>query len=404
MSIFKKTYLALLHAHGFAFGVFVTLFTFFFFAGGLVVANGQTIGPSDNHIVNLYADGQESIVPTRAATVGDFLTKADIALNEGDLVEPVAETAIDADNFRVSIYRAHPVTIIDGSRIERVLTPHADARLIAEKSGFDVYPEDNLTLTTADNFVQDSILGEKLTIDRATPVSLSLYGTPAVTYRSQASTIGELIAEKGIVPEAGATLTPAANTPLSDNMAIFISKFGVQVVTVDEPVAFGIESSADPTQTIGTTTIITKGVAGKKQVVYEISLRDGKEIGRKKVQEVLTERPTNQVQKKGTKTPTIVSGDRMDWMRAAGISEGDFFYVDYVVSHEAGWNGTTKWNKAGSGAYGLCQALPATKMASAGADYMINPVTQLKWCSGYAIGRYGSWAAAYNFWVTHHWW
>ena len=59
---------------------------------------------------------------------------------------------------------------------------------------------------------------------------------------------------------------------------------------------------------------------------------------------------------------------------------------------------------ASSGAYGLCQALPATKMASAGADWRDNPVTQLKWCHGYAIGRYGTWRAAYNFWLANHWW
>lgn len=404
MSIFKKTYLSILQAQGFAFGVFITLFAFFFFAGGLVVANGQTVGPSDSHIVNLFVDGQESVVPTRAATVGDLLEKAQVTLREGDLVEPIVETPITADNFRVSIYRASPVTIIDGSEVKRVLTPHNNAQLIAEKAGLTIYPEDKLTLNTAENFVQDSILGEKLTIDRATPLTLSLYGAPAVTYRSQANTVGELLAEKGIVPEQNATITPAKDTVVSADMAIFISKYGKQVVTVDETVAFATETTADPTQTIGTITVLTKGVVGKKQVVYELSLRDGKEIGRTKIQEVVIEQPQKQVQKKGTKTPTVVTGDRIDWMRAAGISESDYFYVDYIVAHEGGWNGTTKWNKAGSGAYGLCQALPATKMASAGADYMTNPVTQLKWCSGYATGRYGSWASAYNFWIAKHWW
>jgi len=58
----------------------------------------------------------------------------------------------------------------------------------------------------------------------------------------------------------------------------------------------------------------------------------------------------------------------------------------------------------GSGAYGLCQALPAAKMASAGEDYMDNPVTQLKWCDGYASGRYGSWGEAFAFWKENKWW
>lgn len=92
-----------------------------------------------------------------------------------------------------------------------------------------------------------------------------------------------------------------------------------------------------------------------------------------------------------------------DLMRAAGIPESDWYAVDYIISKESGWNHLV-WNGTGSGAYGLCQSLPATKMASAGADYMTNPVTQLRWCHNYAIERYGGWGSAYNFWVANAWW
>lgn len=99
-----------------------------------------------------------------------------------------------------------------------------------------------------------------------------------------------------------------------------------------------------------------------------------------------------------------IANDPKRWMAEAGISESDYNYVDYIVNHEAGWNGATKWNYSGSGAYGICQSLPASKMASAGADYMTNPITQLKWCAGYAQSRYGGWANAYSFWLSHNWW
>ncbi|HEX3082476.1 MAG TPA: lytic transglycosylase domain-containing protein [Candidatus Saccharimonadia bacterium] len=104
------------------------------------------------------------------------------------------------------------------------------------------------------------------------------------------------------------------------------------------------------------------------------------------------------------KAPAIqVAGSHADWMRAAGIAESDFGYVDYIIDHESGW-GVTKYNYGGSGAYGLGQALPASKMAVYGADYMTNPVTQLKWANAYAVGRYGSWAGAYSHWITRHSW
>lgn len=98
-----------------------------------------------------------------------------------------------------------------------------------------------------------------------------------------------------------------------------------------------------------------------------------------------------------------VSGSHADWMRAAGIAESDFGYVDYIIDHESGW-GVTKSNYSGSGAYGLGQALPAGKMAKFGDDYLTNPITQLRWANAYAVGCYGSWANAYNHWTMRHSW
>ena len=96
------------------------------------------------------------------------------------------------------------------------------------------------------------------------------------------------------------------------------------------------------------------------------------------------------------------SGSKADWMRAAGIADSDFGYVDYIISHESGWNYHAV-NRS-SGAYGLPQSLPAGKLASAGADWRDNPVTQLRWAHNYAVGRYGSWGGAYHFWTVNHWW
>lgn len=301
MKSVSNTFNSFLRAHAFAWSVFTVLFAFFFFAGGLVVANGQTVGPNDSHIVNLYVDNQESSAPTRAANVGEFLDKAHIVINEGDKVEPSLKTTIDSDNFKVNVYRAKPVTIIDGITETKILSPERSPELIAKNAGLTTYPEDILKITTATNFVQDSIIGEKLTINRAIPVTISLYGVPAVTYRSHVKTVGDLLKEKNIVPEAGATISPAAETPITPNMPIFISKFGKTVATVEGPVAFEIESTPDPTKPNGTVTITKPGVKGKSQVVYELVMRDGKEISRSKIQEVIVEQPQKQLQTTGTK-------------------------------------------------------------------------------------------------------
>ncbi|MER7796086.1 transglycosylase SLT domain-containing protein [Microbacterium sp. NPDC096154] len=87
-----------------------------------------------------------------------------------------------------------------------------------------------------------------------------------------------------------------------------------------------------------------------------------------------------------------------EWMAAAGIAQSDWGYVDYIVSRESGWNPNA--TNPSSGACGLVQALPCSKVPGGG----YNPVANLQWANGYAVGRYGSWANAYAFWTANHWW
>lgn len=91
-------------------------------------------------------------------------------------------------------------------------------------------------------------------------------------------------------------------------------------------------------------------------------------------------------------------GSPAEWMAAAGIPESDWGYVDYIAKRESGWNPNAT-NKS-SGACGVIQANPCSKVPGGGYD----PVANLTWANGYANGRYGSWAQAYAFWTTNHWW
>ncbi|WP_046728349.1 transglycosylase SLT domain-containing protein [Streptomyces humi] len=72
-----------------------------------------------------------------------------------------------------------------------------------------------------------------------------------------------------------------------------------------------------------------------------------------------------------------------------------------IVSHESGWNPSA--TNSSSGAYGLVQALPGSKMASAGSDWKTNPATQIKWGLDYMNSRYGSPTAAWSFWQANGW-
>lgn len=71
-----------------------------------------------------------------------------------------------------------------------------------------------------------------------------------------------------------------------------------------------------------------------------------------------------------------------------------------IVNHESTWN--YKAQNPSSGAYGLVQALPGSKMSSAGADWQTNPATQIKWGLGYMNDRYDSPCGAWSFWQANH--
>lgn len=85
-----------------------------------------------------------------------------------------------------------------------------------------------------------------------------------------------------------------------------------------------------------------------------------------------------------------------------GLSQYDRDGWASIIERESGWQ-TTIWNTTGSLAYGIGQALPATKMAPFGDDYMTNPMTQLRWMHSYMVQRYGSITGAVNFWNANHW-
>ncbi|WP_165975244.1 tape measure protein [Actinomadura rubrisoli] len=75
--------------------------------------------------------------------------------------------------------------------------------------------------------------------------------------------------------------------------------------------------------------------------------------------------------------------------------------LDNIWTRESNWNHHAM--NPSSGAYGIPQALPASKMRSAGADWHDNPATQIRWGLGYIRGRYGSPNGAWSFWRNHHW-
>ena len=84
-----------------------------------------------------------------------------------------------------------------------------------------------------------------------------------------------------------------------------------------------------------------------------------------------------------------------------GFSEDQFGCLDSLWTRESNWR--VNADNPSSSAYGIPQALPGSKMASAGADWATNPVTQIRWGLGYIQDRYGSPCSAWGHSESRGW-
>lgn len=84
-----------------------------------------------------------------------------------------------------------------------------------------------------------------------------------------------------------------------------------------------------------------------------------------------------------------------------GWSGGQWSCLDSLWQRESNWNPTAR--NASSGAFGIPQALPGSKMATAGADWATNPATQISWGLTYIADRYGSPCGAWAHSQSHNW-
>lgn len=90
----------------------------------------------------------------------------------------------------------------------------------------------------------------------------------------------------------------------------------------------------------------------------------------------------------GTPDPGSAKAIAYAMVQARGWGEGEYNCLVSLWQKESGWN--TFANNPSSGAYGIPQSLPGSKMATAGADWATNPATQITWGLGYISARYGT--------------
>jgi uncharacterized protein YabE (DUF348 family) len=289
----------------------------------ILLVNRYDAPVSNAYVVLITQNHVTETVPSREPTVGTLLAKLNIKLNQGDVVEPNLGTRINQDKFRINIYRALPVEIVDGSNKIFTYSAAKTPRSIATDSGISLYPEDLLTVAPTNNFLSQEAIGKTINIKRSVPISLILYGTPIVT-RTHSDTVGQMLVEKNIVLRNGDTVQPAANTPITPNQQIFILHKGTQIATATQAIPEPVQVVNDPTLTVGTSAVRQAGAPGILLITYEVNTATGAKV---QLQSVQLQPPVEEIVAHGT-APAPQSGSLSNWLLSLRKCESGGNYAD----------------------------------------------------------------------------
>lgn len=245
---------------------------------------------------------------------------------------------------------------------------------------------------------------EKVTLDENTTIGAN--GEIVITEKTAQEEVAELVSNETEATtteenanELSMEMISQAYNPITEKTIVEVQSIPFETVTKN--VANGASETKDQ--------VLQEGREGKKEVTYRVKYQNDVEIERTEVSSVVLEEPVNkivQVRAKQTTSRsssgrTYISGSVAEYQAYArarcsayGWSTADFNCLVAL------WNKESKWNpnayNSGSGAYGIPQALPASKMATAGTDYRTNYKTQINWGLSYISSRYGSPSAAWS--------
>ena len=267
------------------------------------------------------------------------------------------------------------------------------------------------------------------TNQKLTSVKILLSSGYEMDVMTTSTKVSDILAENHIVVLDGESVTPNIDEELSDNKTITITK-GSTKTNSDEDYMSAEEILASYTQIVekvvteeveipyetvtkdvsnGSSTtqnrVVQKGENGLKRVTYRIRYQNGAEIEKTEISSEIIKEPVDKIVEVRTKQVTsrggVVSGSVAEYQAYAekrcfdyGWSDADFQALVKL------WNKESRWNpyasNSSSGAYGIPQALPASKMATYGTDYRTNYKTQIEWGLSYIKSRYGTPSSAWN--------
>ena len=327
-------------------GAILVLVGGLFFVNQALADATKPAAKAGEKLVTIYDRGAEKTIVTKARTIREALKLAKFSIDERqDVVEPSLDSEMVAEKYNINIFRARPITIVDGNKRLKITTAEQTPALIAKAAGIEVFEEDKTTLTNSDNMAVDGA-NIVMKVDRASMVNFVLYGKESVI-RTHAKTVGELLKEKNIDPKKDDTLSVDRSAKIIPGMKIELWRNGKQTITTEEDVKFEVEKVQDANRDSGYREVKQVGENGKKNVTYEVEMKNGVEVSRKEIASVVTKEPKKQIEIVGTKSSTSFSGSFSEALARLRSCEGS-----YTSNTGNGYYGAYQFDKRTWGNYG----------------------------------------------------
>ncbi|WP_418969154.1 G5 domain-containing protein [Alloscardovia omnicolens] len=248
-------------------------------------------------------------------------------------------------------------------------------------------------------------------------IKVVINGASRMVLGTDFTDVKSVLAAGNITLEDTDSITPSLDTAVKESTVIKITRADSTIETVEQSLPFNTVEIKDDSLPEGTKKVTVKGKEGIVEQTNLVTKNGDSVIYTSTITEYVKAAPVNEEVHVGTKKSTAVpsTGSAQlgttvpvseaqaiahEMVLARGWSESDFTALVNLWNKESGWR-TTAANP--SGAYGIPQALPGSKMASAGADWQTNATTQITWGIGYIAGRYGTPSAAWAHSQAYNW-
>ena len=253
---------------------------------------------------------------------------------------------------------------------------------------------------------------------------------------TSAGTVAELLAEAGVVVDQDDVVSTELTTPVVAGMTVEVTTVEVVDEHVTQTDEYETVEEEDDSLPRGERRVVTEGVDGVTATTVRVTTTGGEETGRELIARAVVSERVDEVVRVGTAepepepeppaasssgssgtsgsssggsaapaAPAVPAGNpkaiAADMVAARGWGSDQFSCLDTLWERESNWNPTAQ--NPSSGAYGIPQSLPGSKMASVASDWRTNPATQITWGLNYISGRYGTPCGALAHSNSHNW-